>query len=108
MEGAAGPVTPHAAGNMTLWLVAFAVFLLNLPFGLWRSRVRRFSVAWFLSIHLPVPGVIALRLFSGLGWHWSTYPVLVGAFFAGQLAGSRWGRRRWPVAPHDADAGGEP
>ncbi len=40
-------------------------------------------------IHLPVPLVIALRIFGGLGFHFITYPLLVGAFFAGQLAGSR-------------------
>ena len=27
----------------TLWLVAFAVVLVNLPFGFWREGTRRFS-----------------------------------------------------------------
>jgi len=72
-----------------LLVITGLVFLVNLPFGYWRSRVRKFSLQWFLSIHLPVPLVIALRIFSGLGFHFITYPLLVGAFFAGQLAGSR-------------------
>jgi hypothetical protein len=74
-------------GNIEI--VSVLVFFVNLPFGYWRGRVRRFSLPWFLSIHLPVPLVIALRVFGGVGWHFMTYPVLVGAFFAGQLMGSR-------------------
>ncbi len=72
-----------------LGIVTGLVFLANLPFGYWRGRVRKFSLQWFLSIHLPVPLVIALRVFGGVGWHFITYPLLVGAFFAGQLLGSR-------------------
>jgi len=72
---------------MTLVNVAGVVFLLNVPFGYWRANVDTFSRQWFLSIHLPVPVVIALRIFSGLGWEFITFPVLIGAFFAGQLVG---------------------
>jgi hypothetical protein len=75
-----------------LWIVALLVFGLNLPFGLWRSRVRKFSWPWILSIHLPVPLVIAIRIFSGIGFHFVTYPVLVGAFFLGQFTGGKAGR----------------
>jgi hypothetical protein len=74
---------------MALWLVAILVFVLNVPFGLWRSRVKIFSVQWILAVHLPVPLVVACRIFSGLGWHLITFPVLIGAFFCGQFAGGR-------------------
>ncbi|MDT8323465.1 MAG: hypothetical protein RRA94_05090 [Bacteroidota bacterium] len=74
---------------MTLYAVTFAVFLLNLPFGYWRENTRKFSIAWVLAIHLPVPLVIALRHVSGLGWEFYTYPFLVAAFFLGQYAGVR-------------------
>lgn len=74
---------------MNIWIVAIIVFVINLPFGYWRASVRKFSVQWILSIHLPVPLVIALRVFSGLGWQLITFPVLVGAFFAGQVVGGR-------------------
>jgi hypothetical protein len=70
-----------------LLIVAGIVFLINLPFGYWRAGTRRFSTPWFLAIHLPVPLIIVLRFSTGLGWHWTTFPALVGAFFAGQLAG---------------------
>ncbi len=71
-----------------LWIAAILVFLINLPFGYWRSRVRKFSAQWILAIHVPVPLVVACRIFMGLGWHLVTFPVLIGAFFAGQLAGA--------------------
>jgi hypothetical protein len=72
-----------------LGIAAGIVFLLNVPFGYWRSRVRKFSAQWILAIHLPVPFIIACRIFLGLGWHLMTFPVLIGAFFAGQYAGSK-------------------
>ncbi len=78
---------------MNLWTVALLVFLLNVPFGWYRARAVKFSRGWFLAVHLPVPFVIALRLASGLGFHLATFPVMLGAFFAGQLVGGllyRW------------------
>jgi hypothetical protein len=73
---------------MSLWTIAAIVFVLNVPFGFWRARSRRFSRQWFLAVHLPVPAIIAFRIFAGLGWHFVTFPVLIGAFFFGQTAGS--------------------
>ncbi len=74
---------------MSLWTVALLVFLINLPFGYWRASVRRLSGQWFLAVHLPVPPVIALKIFSGLGWKLMSFPVLVGAFFLGQFVGGK-------------------
>jgi hypothetical protein len=74
---------------MSLWTVALLVFLINLPFGYWRASVRKLSRQWFLAVHLPVPLVIALRIYSGLGWKLMSLPVLVGAFFLGQFVGGR-------------------
>ena len=74
---------------MGLWTVALLVFLLNLPFGYWRASTKKFSRQWMLAIHLPVPLVIALRVWSGLGWKLISFPVLIGAFFLGQYVGGR-------------------
>jgi len=74
---------------VTLWLVGAIVFLLNLPFGYWRAHVRKFSTQWVLAIHLPVPMVVACRIYSGLGWHLVTFPVMIGAFFLGQFVGGK-------------------
>jgi hypothetical protein len=73
--------------NPVLWGVASAVMLLNLPFGAWRARAPKFSRQWFLAVHLPVPGVIALRLAFELGWNPLTFAILVSAFFLGQWLG---------------------
>lgn len=75
--------------RMSLWVVAVLVFLINLPFGFWRAGVEKLSRQWFLAVHLPVPLVIALRVFSGLGWRPVSFPVLIGAFFLGQYVGGR-------------------
>jgi hypothetical protein len=72
---------------MRLCIIAVIVFLINLPFGYWRNMVRKFSVPWILAVHLPVPIVVALRIYGGLGWHFITFPVLIGAFFLGQFCG---------------------
>ena len=72
---------------MNIWTVAIIVLLFNVPFGYWRAGVRKFSTQWILSIHLPVPFIIALRILSGLGWRWITFPVLIAAFFGGQFLG---------------------
>lgn len=74
---------------MSLWTVALLIFLLNLPFGYWRASVRKLSPQWFLALLLPVPLVIALRIFSEMGWKLVSFPVLVGAFFLGQFVGGR-------------------
>jgi len=81
-------------GSPLLWEVAAAVVALNLPFGFWRAGVKKFSRAWFLAVHLPVLGVIALRLSCRLGWHPLTFAVLVSAFFLGQLLGGVLRRAR--------------
>lgn len=90
--------------SMILLAVMIGVFTLNVPFGYWRSTTRKFSVPWVLSVHLPVPGMIALRVFSGLGWQIYTFPLIIGAFFAGQFFGSRL--HAWMQARARIDATG--
>lgn len=77
-----------------LWTVAALVALVNIPFGFWRAGVRKFSPAWFVAVHAPVPIAIGLRFASGLGFRWVTLPLFVAAFFGGQWLGGRLRRRR--------------
>ena len=74
---------------MRLFIVASIVFFLNIPFGYWRANTRKFSWPWILSIHMPVPVIIFLRIVSKLGWHFVTFPVLIGSFFLGQFIGGK-------------------
>jgi hypothetical protein len=74
---------------MRLILIASVVYVLNIPFGYWRENVRKFSLQWALSIHVPIPIIVIIRIYSGIGFKFITYPILVGAFILGQLTGSR-------------------
>jgi hypothetical protein len=84
--------------SQALWFIALGVALLNLPFGFWRAGTRKFTLPWFLAVHVPVPFVVALRLAAGIGFRLTTVPVLVAAFFTGQFCGGRvrlwWQRDR--------------
>lgn len=73
---------------MILAAVAAAVLVINLPFGYWRAGMRKFSIAWFIAVHGPVPLVAGLRVYSGLGWRLTTVPVLLAAYFGGQFLGA--------------------
>jgi hypothetical protein len=67
------------------------VFIINLPFGYMRSKATKFSRQWIMAIHIPVPFVFLLRIFSGLNW--TVIPLLVLSDIAGQLAGGRLRKR---------------
>ena len=73
--------------NDTIWWVGLVVLVINLPFGYWREGQRKFSPMWLVAVHAPIPAVIALRVLSGLGFHLITFPVILGAYFAGQYFG---------------------
>ena len=63
------------------------IFVLNLPFGMWRATTKRFSLGWFISIHLPVIAAIVLRLTSGIGFHLVVLLQSAAAFLLGQFGG---------------------
>lgn len=84
---------------LTLFLVALAVLVLNLPFGYWRVAVPKFSLRWFLAVHLPIPVVVAMRMLSGLGFKLYTFPVIIGAYFTGQYLGGALRRRNGRSTP---------
>ena len=66
------------------FLAVVATFLVNVPFGWWRARLWKFSPAWFVPIHAPVPIVIGLLFVLGLPFRWAALPVFVAAYFGGQ------------------------
>ena len=74
---------------MTLLLVAVLIFTLNVFFGYWRANASRFSIQWFLAIHLSVLLAVGLRLWLMESFSWVTLPVFVAVFFGGQYAGGR-------------------
>ena len=76
---------------LVLMAVAVGVLVLNIPFGYWRAGVRKFSLQWILAVHLPIPFVVTLRVFSGLGWSLASFPFVIAAYLTGQyLGGVLW------------------
>ncbi len=68
-------------------LVATFTLLVNLPFGHWRKKTRKFSFKWFLYIHLPIPFIFLARISAHLGFVY--VPIFVAAAVAGQILGAR-------------------
>jgi hypothetical protein len=90
-------------------VIALLALLINVPFGYWRAGVRKFSWRWIVAVHAPVPIVIGLRFAAGIGYAKPllTIPVMVAAYFTGQLLGSRLRKRRTAAAAAEA-AGSSP
>ncbi|MHB1048442.1 MAG: hypothetical protein ACYC09_00025 [Bacteroidota bacterium] len=72
---------------MKLIIVALIVLIINIPFGFWRMSIKKYSVQWFLAIHIPVFAIVFLRIYSGIGYALFTYVLLIDAFFGGQKLG---------------------
>lgn len=72
---------------MLILIVLIATFLLNLPFGWLRRNEKKFSFKWFLYIHLPIPLIIALRIWLHINpWF---IPLIIAVAVAGQAIGAR-------------------
>jgi len=61
--------------------------LINLPFGYFRKKTRRFSLKWFLCVHIPIPFIFLARVLSHLDFRY--IPLLVAAAVIGQIWGAR-------------------
>lgn len=72
-------------------MLAFAI-LSNIPLGYLRMGTEKFSVRWFVYIHLSVPFIIGLRISNNISWH--VIPLSIGLAVVGQMVGSRLYRRR--------------
>ena len=74
-------------------LLAFAV-LSNIPLGYLRQGSPKYSVRWFVYIHLSVPFIIGLRISNHISWQ--AIPFSIALAVAGQMIGSRIYRRSHP------------
>lgn len=68
-------------------LIFFLAFLINLPFGYARSKSKKYSVRWFLYIHIPIPLIIFFRIISHVEYKF--VPLFVIASITGQIIGSK-------------------
>jgi hypothetical protein len=78
---------PWATVAADIALLVGLALLVNVPFGWFRAGTRRFSLAWFLCIHLPIPLLFLLRHELGLSL-WAVPFSLAGAVL-GQVFGGR-------------------
>ncbi len=69
-----------------LILSAFTL-LINLPFGRARAKTRKYSLRWFLYIHIPIPIIFVARTISHVGIKY--IPIFAVAAIAGQVIGGR-------------------
>ena len=72
----------------TVLAVFIFTLLINLPFGYARAKTKRYSLRWFLYIHLPIPLIFIARSTSHLDIKY--LPLLacvaiLGQFFGGKL-----------------------
>jgi len=73
-------------------LIGAAALGLNLPLGYAREGFRKFSLGWFVCVHLSVPLIAYLRLSSHVS-AWAI-PAFIACALAGQIAGGRIRRRQ--------------
>lgn len=80
--------------NITLISLLLFAFLSNIPLGFLRMGSPRYSLRWFVYIHLSVPFIIGLRLANNISWQ--MIPFSIALAVAGQMVGSRLYRRSHP------------
>lgn len=62
-------------------------FMLNLPMGYLREKTRKFSVSWFVCVHLSIPFIYLGRIFSHLDIRY--VPIFIAAALLGQIWGGK-------------------
>jgi ABC-type glycerol-3-phosphate transport system permease component len=67
-------------------------FIISVPCGYARQNYSKYSLMWWVLIHLPIPVIVLLRIKAGLNWHF--IPLTLGSSVAGQIIGGAVYRRR--------------
>ena len=74
--------------KVTAILVVSAItLLLNLPFGYARARAKKYSLRWFLYIHVPIPFIFIARVLSHIEMQYIPFFALTAII--GQLVGGK-------------------
>lgn len=73
----------------TFYLIILLLFalLVNMPLGYLRENSRKYSLRWFVYIHLSIPFIIFMRLHYGFGW--GVVPFTLACAVGGQIIGGR-------------------
>jgi|OpeIllAssembly_1097287.scaffolds.fasta_scaffold255523_2 hypothetical protein len=74
--------------TVTVAVIFFLTFILNLFFGYFRAKAGKYSLKWFFYIHLPIPAIILTRIHFGIDYRYIPFFVVaavLGQFFGGKL-----------------------
>ena len=82
--------------NLSIAVISLLLFALlsNIPLGYLRMGSPKYSLRWFVYIHLSVPFIIGLRIANNISWQ--MIPFSMALAVAGQMIGSRLYRRSHP------------
>jgi len=72
---------------ISIFFVSAFSFLINIPLGARREHYKRFSLPWFIIVHLSVPLIIALRMYL------ETNPYFIPLFIVLAISGQWMGKR---------------
>jgi hypothetical protein len=89
-------------GTALIGLLLLAALAMNVPLGMWRRGLRRFSPAWFVAIHASIPVLVAMRL-AFVSGYWVIPPEMALAV-VGQVVGARLPQRGRGLSGPDVDA----
>jgi hypothetical protein len=68
-------------------LIGATALAVNIPLGYAREGFRRFSIGWFVCVHLSIPLIAWLRLVNHVS-EWGI-PAFVACAVLGQVAGGK-------------------
>jgi hypothetical protein len=68
-------------------LLSVLALIINLPLGWWRASVKKFTLSWFIAIHLAVPLIFIFRTWVGVNG--IIIPVLILFALIGQVIGGK-------------------
>ena len=82
--------------NLSIAVISLLLFALfsYIPLGYLRMGSPKYSLRWFVYIHLSVPFIIGLRIANNISWQ--MIPFSIALAVAGQMIGSRLYRRSHP------------
>jgi len=67
--------------------ICIITLVLNLFFGYFRAREKKYSFKWFLCIHLPIPLIAFARIYANLDY--GVIPIFLIVAVAGQVIGGK-------------------
>ena len=87
-----GPTFAPQVSWTLMALIGVAALMVNIPLGYAREGFRKFSIGWFVCIHLSVPLIAYLRLSNHVS-AWGT-PAVIACAVLGQIVGGKVRRIR--------------